>query len=287
MILVSSLIAEADLFTRHADYPAAIQLYTRALELKPGHVHLLICRSRCRALQGDTTGALKDADEILAQDAKSARGIMCKADALFAAGDFEMAMVWYHRGDRLRGEHVEFKRGVVRCREAIERAMMEVDVEKMRAARAAAKARAAAAAAAGPIAANTGGTGRTGGAAAAATFTTSATAAHPGGAAASGGTPRRALSQQRASELIDHNLLEELFEDYGFLKDLQGDDVFMAAGDGQIGEYVTDAIKYLDGRIEFWRARNPRGLHESTVVDAIQPRRRSLVGPQGKYVAPH
>ncbi|KAL2912351.1 Tetratricopeptide repeat protein 25 [Polyrhizophydium stewartii] len=361
MILLSSLVAEADLFTRHADYAAAIALYSRALELKPSSTHLLICRSRCRALQGDTAGALADAEAILALEPKSSRGILCKADALFAAGDFEMAMVWYHRGDRIRGEQVEFRRGVVRCREAIERAMTEVDAEKMRAARQAAKLRAAAAAAGsgtvvvdGDSKANLimmmdphmlqGGTAAAAGSSAGAaagpalvpgsdrpsgvlpppiaparmrrqmaeqrrskpgaqrgaqalvpgsTHSASSPSPQPGmqksrkspqempsrvqgirdakhapQPAAGLASPRRMASQQRLAEM-DHNLLEELYDDYTFLKDLESDAVFMAAGQGQVSVYVNEALKYLDGRIEFWRARNPRGLHETTVVDAI------------------
>jgi hypothetical protein len=43
-----------------------------------------------------------------------------KAEALYAKGDFEMALVYYHRGNKLRPELDEFRLGIQKAREAID-----------------------------------------------------------------------------------------------------------------------------------------------------------------------
>lgn len=47
------------------------------------------------------------------------QGMFQKAEALYNAGDFEMALVYYHRGNRLRPELLEFRLGIQKAREAI------------------------------------------------------------------------------------------------------------------------------------------------------------------------
>lgn len=92
-VLWTSAIAEADIFLRQSNYQRAEELYTYALSLQENDSHVLICRSRCKALNGDARGAEKDADKVLLQDPKNAKALLCKAEALFTSGDFEMSMV--------------------------------------------------------------------------------------------------------------------------------------------------------------------------------------------------
>ena len=47
------------------------------------------------------------------------QGLLCKADALYFKGEFEMALVFYHRGNKLRPEQHEFRLGIQKCQEAI------------------------------------------------------------------------------------------------------------------------------------------------------------------------
>lgn len=42
-----------------------------------------------------------------------------KAEALYAQGDFEMSLVYYHRGHLLRPEMDDFRLGIQKAREAI------------------------------------------------------------------------------------------------------------------------------------------------------------------------
>lgn len=48
------------------------------------------------------------------------RGLYQKAEALYQTGDFEYALVYYHRGFKLRPELNEFKLGIQKAQEAIQ-----------------------------------------------------------------------------------------------------------------------------------------------------------------------
>jgi hypothetical protein len=64
-------------------------------------------------------------------------------------------------------------------------------------------------------------------------------------------------------DTVEKNLLEELYPDRQFLKQLAEEPTMMEAYNGEVGELILEGIAYLDQRIEFWRNRNPLGLHES------------------------
>ena len=48
------------------------------------------------------------------------QALLQKADVLFAAGDFEYAMVQYHRGMMIRPDQSQFRLGVQKSKNAIE-----------------------------------------------------------------------------------------------------------------------------------------------------------------------
>ena len=48
------------------------------------------------------------------------QGVYQKAQALYYQGDFEMALVFYHRGHKLRPELQEFRLGIQKAQEAID-----------------------------------------------------------------------------------------------------------------------------------------------------------------------
>ena len=48
------------------------------------------------------------------------QGIFQKAEAMYYKGDFELALVFYHRGHKLRPELQEFRLGIQKAQEAIE-----------------------------------------------------------------------------------------------------------------------------------------------------------------------
>lgn len=69
---------------------------------------------------GDADSALKDAESCLKDTNDFTKGLFQKAEALYAMGDFEFALVHYHRGNKLRPELNEFRLGIQKAREAID-----------------------------------------------------------------------------------------------------------------------------------------------------------------------
>ncbi len=63
---------------------------------------------------------------------------------------------------------------------------------------------------------------------------------------------------------MEKNLLEEIYPDRMFLKELMNDPLMMSASDGEVGGLIRDGFAFLDQRIEFWQSRNPLAVHEVT-----------------------
>ncbi len=90
------------------------------MTLKPDDKNGLVARSRCFLQLGDPEAALQDADHALREDGNFFKGVYQKAEALYAKGDFEMALVYFHRGQTLRPELDDFRLGIQKSREAID-----------------------------------------------------------------------------------------------------------------------------------------------------------------------
>ncbi|KAK1214599.1 TTC25 protein, partial [Pygoscelis papua] len=90
-----------------------------ALKLRAGDKHCLVARSKCYLKLGDTENALKDAEASLQNDKTFSKGLYQKAETLYTMGDFEFALVFYHRGYRLRPELQKFTLGIEKSQEAI------------------------------------------------------------------------------------------------------------------------------------------------------------------------
>ncbi|KAF1469729.1 Tetratricopeptide repeat protein 25, partial [Eudyptula minor novaehollandiae] len=90
-----------------------------ALKLRAGDKHCLIARSKCYLKLGDTENSLKDAEASLQNDKTFSKGLYQKAETLYTMGDFEFALVFYHRGYRLRPELQKFRLGIEKSQEAI------------------------------------------------------------------------------------------------------------------------------------------------------------------------
>ena len=107
-----TLAAEGDLLAQRGSFAEAIEAYTKALMLRPGDKHVLVSRSKCHIQVGSPRLALEDADSALTQDVCFFKGVFMKAEALYAQGDFELALMHYHRGHALRPELAEFRIGI-------------------------------------------------------------------------------------------------------------------------------------------------------------------------------
>ncbi|XP_072502569.1 outer dynein arm-docking complex subunit 4 isoform X2 [Notamacropus eugenii] len=91
---------------------------TQALHLQMGNRNCLVARSKCYLKLGDLENSLKDVEESLKNDQTFCKGILQKAETLYTMGDFEFALVYYHRGYKLRPDR-EFKVGIQKAQEAI------------------------------------------------------------------------------------------------------------------------------------------------------------------------
>ncbi|KAL2751350.1 dnaJ protein P58IPK B [Vespula maculifrons] len=100
----------------------AFNFINKALELSPNDTNALIARSRCYLLLGNPQNALQDAETALQcklKDSVNARAVYYKAEALYYLGDFEMSLVYYYRGMRMRPEFGQFRLGVQKAKDAI------------------------------------------------------------------------------------------------------------------------------------------------------------------------
>ncbi|KAJ3154122.1 Tetratricopeptide repeat protein 25 [Geranomyces michiganensis] len=255
------LAAEGDLLAQRGSWAAAIEAYTRALAIRPADKHCLVSRSRCHINSGDGVPALRDAELSLKEDPEFFKGVYQKAEALYAIGDFETALVFYHRGNRLRPELDEFRTGIQKAREAIEngignpkdtRITVPQNLRKQLAAAAAVEQEAASDPSTRKANAGKDGDVRTAG--------RMAFAVGPGGAG--GGDAKSIASAPTATAgfltpALESKLLGELYEDKMYLEELLSDRDFTESPDEQVMSLVADGIRYLSTRIDFWRQQNP------------------------------
>ncbi|KAL4217492.1 hypothetical protein ACF0H5_023941 [Mactra antiquata] len=114
---------EGQHFLHVQQYHRAIESFTKALDLKPDDEHCLVTRSKCYLQVGNAEASLADAERALEQNKdgkdKNIKGLYQKAEALYQKGDFETALMYYHRGHRLRSELQEFRLGIQKSQEAI------------------------------------------------------------------------------------------------------------------------------------------------------------------------
>ncbi|XP_063107633.1 outer dynein arm-docking complex subunit 4 isoform X2 [Cavia porcellus] len=113
-----SYMAEGERLYLCGEFAKAAQSFSNALHLQSGDKNCLVARSKCYLKMGDLAKSLKDAEASLQSDPTFCKGILQKAETLYTMGDFEFALVFYHRGYKLRPER-EFKVGIQKAQEAI------------------------------------------------------------------------------------------------------------------------------------------------------------------------
>ncbi|XP_031844037.1 outer dynein arm-docking complex subunit 4 isoform X2 [Nomia melanderi] len=115
-------VNEATVHVKNENYHKAMCLLNQALNLEPNDRNALIARSKCYLLLGEPKKALQDAENALQykmKNANMAKAIYCKAEALYHLGDYEMSLVYYYRGMRIRPEYGQFRLGVQKAKDAI------------------------------------------------------------------------------------------------------------------------------------------------------------------------
>uniref|UniRef100_A0A2K5DMJ4 Outer dynein arm-docking complex subunit 4 n=1 Tax=Aotus nancymaae TaxID=37293 RepID=A0A2K5DMJ4_AOTNA len=113
-----SYMAEGERLYRCGEFSKAAQSFSNALQLQNGDKNCLVARSKCFLKMGALERSLKDAEASLQSDPTFCKGILQKAETLYTMGDFEFALVFYHRGYKLRPDR-EFKVGIQKAQEAI------------------------------------------------------------------------------------------------------------------------------------------------------------------------
>lgn len=204
--------------------------------------HCLTARSKCHLALGSHAAALVDANASLEEDENFIKGILAKAEALYMKGDFEFALVFYHRGNKLRSELEEFKLGISKATEGINNAIGpagRVELEST-----------------GDMEMFTQGNAR---------WAKQKSKARGG--------KKRAFKPKpppKASDRSVKALLGELYEDKQFLEKLMQDPSFVSAGAAPVDddddekrrppavkELLSAGQEYLTDRTSFWRQQKP------------------------------
>ncbi|XP_055984185.1 outer dynein arm-docking complex subunit 4 [Sorex fumeus] len=113
-----SYMAEGERLYLCGEFSKAAHSFSNALHLQPGDKNCLVARSKCFLKMGELEKSLQDAEASLQDDPNFCKGILQKAETLYTMGDFEFALVFYHRGYKLRPDR-EFKVGIQKAQEAI------------------------------------------------------------------------------------------------------------------------------------------------------------------------
>ncbi|XP_060059479.1 outer dynein arm-docking complex subunit 4 [Erinaceus europaeus] len=113
-----SYMAEGERLYLCGEFSKAAHSFSNALHLQDGDKNCLVARSKCYLKMGELEKSLKDAEASLREDPTFCKGILQKAETLYTMGDFEFALVFYHRGYKLRPDR-EFKVGIQKAQEAI------------------------------------------------------------------------------------------------------------------------------------------------------------------------
>ncbi|CAK6961251.1 outer dynein arm-docking complex subunit 4 [Scomber scombrus] len=116
----STLMADGEWLFMKGEYKKAIESFTRALTIKPDDKNCFVGRSKCYLKLGQSDDALRDSEDSLREDKSFFEGLYQKAEALYYMGEFEFALVFYHRGQKLRPQIQEFRLGIQKAQEAIE-----------------------------------------------------------------------------------------------------------------------------------------------------------------------
>ncbi|KAJ3203026.1 hypothetical protein HDU67_010438 [Dinochytrium kinnereticum] len=180
-----------------------------------------------------------------------------------------MALVYYHRGNKFRPELDEFRLGIQKAREAIDNSIGNPKDYKFQPPSSVRPATVGAV----PV----GTTALSSG--------IGASVIRPSTQAPSSAkdNSRREGSAPHKSEKV---LLGELYSDKVYLESLISDKDFINNPNNEICTLVSDALKYLDTRTEFWRQQKPiyarRKEYSKVQAKAISDRNRDLITEKSK-----
>jgi tetratricopeptide (TPR) repeat protein len=106
------------LYYRREFYPA-IESFTKVITIKKNALGILIDRANCYVQVGRPRAALIDINTVLGARPEDSRALLAKAEAFFSMGEFEFALVFFHKGLAIRGDVISFRDGVTKAKAAI------------------------------------------------------------------------------------------------------------------------------------------------------------------------
>ncbi|XP_061597558.1 outer dynein arm-docking complex subunit 4 [Cololabis saira] len=118
----STLLSKGDWFFTKGQYQKASECFTKALTLQPDDKKCIIRRGKCYMKIGQFQNALQEAETLLEGDQSCYEALYQKAEALYYMGNFPFALVFYHRGQKIRPQMREFKLGIQKADESTQRA---------------------------------------------------------------------------------------------------------------------------------------------------------------------
>ncbi|CAF3582320.1 unnamed protein product [Rotaria sordida] len=242
-----ALMGEGEKFSRDKLYTKAIQCYTEALDLLPqdeekatekdtnDRLNGLVARSACYLKIGKNDLALQDAEQSLKTNKEFTKGLYQKAEALYAMGEFELALMFYHRGKKLRSDLREFQLGINKAQEAIDNSVGDPNRVKLEAS--------------GDLSIF---------------YKNDEKKKQPMGYVRAS-QKKEAVIQRKQHTPVSNpkttkQLLGDLYEDRAFLEKIINNTVVTKpntkTGDA-IYQLASDGLDYLDSRTDFWRQQEP------------------------------
>lgn len=128
MLQYKALVNEGQALYRSKEYRRAIDVFTQAMDKQKDDQSILIDRANCYIQVGQPEDALRDVNVVLRDSQNNPRAILTKAEAYFAMGEFEFALVFFQRGLSVRRDMSGFKDGVTKCKSAILDSINGVDL---------------------------------------------------------------------------------------------------------------------------------------------------------------
>ncbi|OUM68711.1 hypothetical protein PIROE2DRAFT_36441, partial [Piromyces sp. E2] len=248
-----SIAAEADSHARKGQYDKAVEFYTLALIIHNKDKALLVSRSECYLKLGNTEASLEDANKALRIDPTYCKAIYQKAETLYMMSDFEMALVFFHRGNQLRPELPEFSLGIHKAQEAINNSIgnpKECHIQDIK----------------NKVRKNQG--GKSG------QKSTPIKKNEPITSISDEATSKSSLGFINKSDTAEflnkinggdnYQLLGELYVDKQYLIDFANDKSFNTHPNEEINKIIDEGLKYLKEREDFWRQQNPLYVRKST-----------------------
>jgi len=244
--------AEGEKLYRQGEYKKSLESFSTALVLKYDDKNCLVARSKCFLQLGEAEKALIDAEAALKLEKKFTKGLYQKAEALYAMGDFEFALVFYHRGHKLRPELEEFRLGIQKAQEAIDNCVGSPEKIKLE---------------------TTGDLSF---------FNTQEPKPKVKTQPSSPVRTSRKVSLRETSSTLRRTkkgavaektvkqLLGELYSDKSYLERLLNDEDISAASacNEQIRGLIHGCLDYLESRAEFWRCQKPLYAREREKLEA-------------------